>query len=291
MISPFVLHRPATLQDALSVVQQHGEEAKVLAGGSELILLCKMGLLRPRHLIDIKGISGLDRVELDPRTHALRVGGLVTHRALETSLLVQERFPVLAAMERQVANVRVRNVGTLAGNLCFAEPHADPGSLLLAYQATVKASSVRGDRSLEMADFFLDYYKTALGDDEILTEIEIPELKGNFTGTYLRFCPGERPIVGLALLLAWKDGVCEESRLVLGCVGPRPIRASEIEEDLRGRSPDEISAKALAVGAKAAFLCDPLPDIWGSVEYKRQIVKTLVSRGLEQLCEEGAAHE
>jgi carbon-monoxide dehydrogenase medium subunit len=291
MISSFVLHRPATLQDALFLVQQYGEEAKVLAGGSELILLCKMGFLRPRHLIDIKGISGLDRVELDPRTHALRVGGLVTHRALETSPLVQERFPVLAAMERQVANVRVRNVGTLAGNLCFAEPHADPGSLLLAYQARVKASSVRGDRSVEIADFFLDYYKTVLGDDEILTEIEIPELKGNVTGTYLRFCPGERPIVGLALLLAWKDGVCEESRLVLGCVGPRPIRASEIEEDLRERSPDEISAKALAVGAKAAFLCDPLPDIWGSVEYKRQIVKTLVSRGLEQLCEEGAAHE
>lgn len=291
MISPFVLHRPATLQDALSLVQQYGEEAKVLAGGSELILLCKMGFLRPRHLIDIKGIDGLDRIELDPRTHVLRVGGLVTHRALETSTLVRDRFPVLAAMERQVANVRVRNVGTLAGNLCFAEPHADPGTLLLAYQATVKASSVRGDRSLEMADFFLDYYKTALGDDEILTEIEIPELKGNFTGTYLRFCPGERPSIGLALLMAWKNGVCENCRLVLGCVGPKPIRATEIEENLRGKSADEVSAKALELGTRAALLCDPLPDVWGSVEYKRQIVKALVSRGLEQLCKRDAVHE
>src|SRR5574341_74597 len=111
MIPSFVLHRPATLEEALSLLHQYGEEAKILAGGSELILLCKMGLLRPAHLIDIKSISGLDCVELDPKMHLLRVGGLATHRALELSPIVRERFPVLADMERQLANVRIRNVG------------------------------------------------------------------------------------------------------------------------------------------------------------------------------------
>ncbi|MBI4526265.1 MAG: xanthine dehydrogenase family protein subunit M [Deltaproteobacteria bacterium] len=291
MISPFTLHRPSTLEEALSLLQRYGEEAKVLAGGSELILLCKMGFLRPAHLIDIKGISGLDRIELDPETRRVRVGGLVTHRALELSAVVRERLPVLAALERQVANVRIRNVGTLAGNLCFAEPHADPGALLMACDARVKASSVRGDRSLSISDFFVDDYQNALEQDEILTEIEIPELKDNFTGTYLRFCPAERPTVGVALLMAWSNGVCEDARLALGCLGPKPIRAAEVEGNLRQRSSEQILANAWELGAKAALLCDPSPDLWGSVEYKRQIVKTLVSRAVEQLCKRDAAYE
>jgi len=291
MISPFTLHRPTTLDQALALLADHGEEARILAGGSELVLLLKMSFLRPGHLVDIKGIGGLDQIELGPETEMLRIGGLVTHRMLENSGLVREHFPVLATMERQLANVRVRNVGTIGGNLCFAEPHADPGTLLMAYQAKVKTRSVREERSMEIGDFFVDYYKTALQQDEILTAIEIPRLKENFKGTYLRFCPGERPTVNLALFLAWESGLCSDARLALGCVDAKPIRGKEIEEDLRGKAADEITAKALEVGAKAAQLCDPLPDIWGSVEYKRQIVKTLVSRGLEQLCEEGAAHE
>lgn len=291
MISPFTLHRPTTVEGALALLNGHGEEAKILAGGSELVLIFKMGFLRPAHVIDLKGVPGLDHIELDPTANAIRIGGLVTHRGLETSDLVREHFPVLAEMERQVANVRVRNVGTIGGNLCFAEPHADPGTLLLAYQARVKARSTRGERSIGIGDFFVDYYKTALKEDEILTEIEIPRLNENYSGTYLRFCPGERPTVSLALLLAWRDGVCEDGRLALGCVGPTPIRAREIEEELRGKSADEILAQASEVGAGAALLCDPLPDLWGSVEYKRQIVKALVCRGLERLCERGAVRE
>jgi len=291
MISPFTLHRPTTLDQALAVLCDHGEEARILAGGSELVLLLKMNLLNPGHLVDIKGVYGLDEIEFDPETEVLRVGGLVTHRMIETSGIVRERFPVLASVERQLANVRVRNVGTIGGNLCFAEPHADPGTLLMAYQAKVKTRSVRGERSIEIGDFFVDYYKTALKQDEILTEIEIPRLSENFKGTYLRYCPGERPTVNLALFVAWESGLCSDARLVLGCMDAKPIRGKEIEEDLRGKAADEITAKALEVGVKAAQLCDPLPDIWGSVEYKRQIVKTLVSRGLEQLCAEGADHE
>lgn len=289
MISPFTLHQPDSLEAACSLLSQYGEEAKILAGGSELLLLLKMGLTSPGHLIDIKGIPGLDSIHFDPNTQLLHIGALVTHRTLELSPAAREHFPLLVQMERQLASVRVRNVGSLAGNLCFAEPHADPGTLLLAYLARIKARSARGERTIECSDFFLDYYKTALEGDEILTGIEIPKVGENFLGTYLRFCPGERPTATVALLMEWKDGGCENLRLVMGCVGPTPIRAEEIEEGLGRRSAEEIMAKAEEAAKKAALLCDPLDDFWGSVDYKRQIVKSLILRALSQLCRERLA--
>jgi carbon-monoxide dehydrogenase medium subunit len=290
VISPFFLHKPSTLEEASSILAEHGEEAKILAGGSDLVLLFKMGLARAKHVVDLKGLGGLDRVEFDSKRKVLRVGALVTHRMLETSSAVREYYPIFAAMERQVANVRVRNVGTLGGNLCFAEPHADPGTLLLAYQAEVKARSRSGERTLRIDDFFVDYYQTDLREDEILTEVEIPLLGDNFCGTYRRFCPGERLTVGMALLIEWQDRICRDVRLALGCVGPRPIRAREVEEALRGKPAEEISAKALEAGERAASLVDPPPDVWGSTDYKRQIVKVLVSRGLQDLCRRRTLH-
>jgi len=291
MISPFRLHQPDTIKSATAILAQHGEEARILAGGSELILVLKLGLASPGHIVDITEISGLNHLEYDSRGRYLRIGPLVTHRSLERSEIVHGHFPLLEQMEHQVANVRVRNVGTLVGNLCFADPHSDPATLLSTYQARVKLSSAKGERDLDISDFFMDYYKTALEEDEILTTVEVPKPEDHFSGTYLRFCPGERPIVGVALLIGWKDGGCEEIRLVLGCVGPTPIRAREVEESLCGISADEILAKAAEAGERAAFLSDPLADIWGSVEYKRQIVKTLVIRALSQLCQRRTVHE
>lgn len=285
----FVLHQPDSIEGASTLLTQHGEEAKILAGGSELILLLKLGVTDCRHLIDVKGIPNLDRLHYDSTAQLLRIGPLVTHRVIECSKEVQEHFPLLVDMERQVANVRIRNIGTLAGNLCFAEPHADPGTLLVAYQARIKARSPEGERTLEVSDFFVDFYETALDKNEVLSEIEIPKLGPNFSGTYLRFCPGERPIVGLALIVGWNGEGAEEIRIVLGCVGPKPLRAAEVEEGLTGKPADEILARSTEAGEKAALLCDPTEDIWGSVEYKRQIVKTLVTRGLSELCQRKAA--
>lgn len=291
MISPFTLHQPDSLEAACSLLSQYGEETKILAGGSELILLLKMGLTTPGRLIDIKGIPGLGSIHFDSKTGVLHIGALVTHRTLELSPAARAHFPLLVEMERHVASVRVRNVGSLGGNLSFADPHADPGTLLLAYLARIRARSARGERTIECSDFFLDYYKTALEEDEILTGIEIPKVGDNFSGTYLRFCPGERPTATVALLMEWKDGGCENLRLVIGCVGPRPIRAEEIEEGLGRRSAEEIMAKAEEAAKKAALLCDPLDDFWGSVDYKRQIVKSLILRALSQLCRERLASQ
>jgi carbon-monoxide dehydrogenase medium subunit len=182
----------------------------------------------------------------------------------------------------------VRNVGTVAGNLCFAEPHADPGTLLLAYGARIKTRRSGRARTLPMSDFFADYYETNLDKDEILTDIEVPKVGKNFTGAYLRFCPGERPMAAVGLLVGWNSKGAEDIRLVLGCVGPTPLRAAEVEQKLLGRSTKEIAGDAVQAGAEAAQLCDPIEDVWGSKEYKRQIVKTLVARALQQACDKRA---
>jgi carbon-monoxide dehydrogenase medium subunit len=285
MLSPFVLHQPRSLPEALSVLSEHNGDSNILAGGSELLLLLKMNLISAKHIVDIKKIPGLHRLDLDPQGKTLHVGPLVTHRTLETSELINERFPLLAEMERDLANVRIRNVGTLAGNLCFAEPHADPGALLAAYDAVVTLSSAERERRVAIKDFFTDYYETALQKNELLTDIEIPKLADDFRGHYLRFCPGEWPMVTVALLTRWTGGTCAEARLGLGCVGPKPIRVTEFEEVTRGRSTEELVTKADEFGAIAARSCDPLADLWGSAEYKRQVVKNLVREGLRSQCQ------
>jgi len=252
MIHPFVLHRPESLSTALSLIADLKDETRVLAGGSELVLLFKMGLARSDHIIDIKRVAGLNRLEFDPFTNVLHVGPLVTHRLLEKSNVVKQHFPLMVEMERSLANVRIRNIGTLAGNLCFAEPHADPAALLLVYDAVVKLQNSARERRVRIGDFFTDYYQTVLEKDELMTEIEIPKVEANFRDTYARFCPGERPIVSAALLIAWKDGTCLEARFGLGCVGPKPIRVSECEEWLRGKSAEEIITRTDAIGTSAA---------------------------------------
>ncbi len=278
------------MSGALALLAEHPEETRVLAGGSELILLFKMGLAAAKHVVNIKKIPGLARLDYDAGAKMLRVGPLVTHRALEKSALVREHFPLIVEMEMQLANVRIRNVGTLAGNISFAEPHADPGTLLTAYGAKVKVRSIAGERALSMGDFFVDYYQTALKSDELVTEIEIPKPAENCDGVYLRYCPGERPMVGVAAFLEWKNGACANARVALGCVGPTPIRATEVEQSLAGKARAEILAEAERLGEKAADMSQPLEDVWGSVEYKRQIVKTLVARGLAKLCGEHRNH-
>ena len=180
MITPFTLHRPQSLREASSLLSEFKGDARVLAGGSELILLLKMGLAQVGHIIDIKRISGLGGLEYDAGTKRLRIGPLVTHRTLEKSELVRNHFPLIVVMEKQLANVRIRNVGTLAGNLCFAEPHADPGTLLVAHNAAVTLCGGEGERVLNLEDFFLDYYETVLRNDELVAEITIPETRGKW---------------------------------------------------------------------------------------------------------------
>lgn len=283
MILPFVLHQPDSIEAAGALLSRYGRDAKLLAGGSELILLFKLGLASSPHVIDLKKIGGLNGMEFDERSQVLSIGALVTHRTIEQSPVVSDHFPLLIEMERTLANVRIRNVGTLAGNLCFAEPHADPGTLLLAYGTNIRVRSTRGERILGLADFFVDYYSTALAEDELVTAIEVSKLPPNSSAAFLRFCPAERPMANVAVAIGWSDGVAKDVRVALGCVGSKPLRVTIVEEGLKGKTAGEIAARSVKAAEEAASLCDPLEDLWGSVEYKRQVVRTLVLDGLSRV--------
>ncbi|MBI2986596.1 MAG: xanthine dehydrogenase family protein subunit M [Deltaproteobacteria bacterium] len=284
MLRPFELVEPTSLSETFGCLEHHGEEAKVYAGGSELLVAMRLGLLHSKMLVNIKHVPGMDQLELE--NGSLRVGSLVTHRRVETSALVRERFPLIARMESKVANVRVRNVGTLGGNLAFAEPHSDPATLFLVYGAEVVLQSSRGQRRIPLSEFFVGPYETVMEPAEILVEIRIPSFPQGMKGAYIRWGVLERPALNVAVgaRLA-EDRLLEAVRVAVGCVGPIPIRLQQLEESLRGM---ELSAAYQHIGSSGTAVRQwlaPVSDIFGSDDYKVYMVKTLLQRALRQAVE------
>src|SRR5215472_2972526 len=192
----FRIHQPETIAEASQMLAEFGENGRLYAGGTELLLAMKHDLLRYQHLVDVKIIPGLNKIEL--RNGALMIGSTATHRAIERSPIVKENLPVLADMETHVANVRVRASGTLGGNLCFAEPHSDPPTLLLALGAKAHIQGKTTSRAIGIDRLITCSYETSLGADEILVGIEIPLPAKSRRAAYLKFQLHERPTLGLA---------------------------------------------------------------------------------------------
>ena len=281
MLRPFELHRPGTVAEACDLLARLGEDAVAYAGGTELLLLMKEGLLRPRHLVDVKRI-GLDTIgDGDGR---VVIGATVTHRAVERARLVHERLPILASVARHVANVRVRNVGTVGGNLAFADPHSDLATLFLALDATVDLVSPRGRRTLSLDDFVRGPWETARAADELLTSVTVPP-GARRAAAYVKFGMHERPTLGIAVVLALEADAggptrVSDARVAIGCVNPRPARAPEAEERLRGcdvAALEDVVADAASLAAAAA---DPADDLHGSADYKREMVAVFTRRAL-----------
>ena len=278
MLRPFEIHEPRTVEEASVLLAQFGFDAAIYAGGTELLLIMKEGLAHFPHLVNIKTIPGLDEIALSAEGDELQIGPLATHWDLERSPIVRKHAPLLAEVESQVANTRVRAVGTIGGNLCFAEPHSDLATLLLAWGATLELSSSEAQRVLAAADFTLGLFETARQPNEILTRIRLPLLSENTAGAYRKFSTHERPMATVAALLEVKDGIIEDVRLAVGSVGPLPIRASEAEALLRGQS---IEGATFASAAElAAAASDPMDDLHGSADYKRQLVRVLTAQAL-----------
>ncbi len=286
MIKDFNYHVPITVKEALAWLAQHGDEAKVIAGGQSLLVLMKQGLIAPQYLIDIKGIAALDYIKFDEKK-GLKVGSLTSHRAIESSPVVRKEFGVLAQMEQGLASIQIRNCGTIGGNLCHADPAGDPAPPLIALRANARIAGPHGERSLPLEEFFRDYYETALQTDEILAAIQVPKPAPRTGTAYTKFAlmAGDHPIVGVAvsLTLGSRDGVCDDARIVLGAVAPVPMRAQRAEKVLAGKViNDEVIEEAARIAAEESR---PTSDVHGSEEYRKELVRVLVKRVAKEAIE------
>jgi carbon-monoxide dehydrogenase medium subunit len=266
----------------LHLLAEHGDEAKVLAGGQSLIPVMKLRLAAPAHLVDI-GRLGLDTIaEADGR---LTIGALARHRDLERSDLLEARYPVMAAAAPLISDPIVRNLGTIGGSLCHADPAGDWGSVMIALQGSVVLRSARGERELPISEFFQDTFTTALEPDEILTEVRVPQPAGPSGGTYLKLerKVGDFATVASAIHLSLSDGMIERAGIGLTAVGSKNLQATDAEASLAGAEPTE--AAFAEAGRLAAEASSPVTDVRGSADYKRHVVDVYVRRGLDRALE------
>lgn len=281
-LPPFELHRVDTVAEATATLAELGDDAVLYAGGTELLLLMKLGLASYRHLVDVKPIAELQGIAVTD-DGVLHVGGGVRHRAIERSPLVAAGWPVLAEMERWVANIRVRTVGTLGGNLAFADPHSDPATFLLAADAAVVLGRGEGRRRVPMAEFVLGPYDTALEAGELIVRVEVPPVPEGAAMAHLRFAFHERPAATVSVLARVAGGEIAEARVAIGSVGLQPVRAADAERLLVGLRVDDLDPAVLrAAGEAAAVAAEPDDDANGSAEYKANLVAVLVGRAFRQ---------
>jgi carbon-monoxide dehydrogenase medium subunit len=280
MLRRFRLDEPESVKEASELLQRFGDSAKVYAGGTELLLAMKEGLVHYERLVNIKKLA-LNQVGQNNGT--ITIGALCTHHQLEISPVLQQHLPALVRLEHNVANVRVRETGTFGGNLCFAEPHADPGVLLLALGAKLVADNGSTQREIPAEEFFVDAYETSLSADEILTAVHVPIPTGNSGLAYLKFGYLERPSVGVAVALRLngaRSGI-EDIRIAVGCAGPSPKRVPEAEQMLRGKSTEAAAQSLAEAGEVAGRAAEAIGDLHGSQEYKEHIVAVLLKRGYQ----------
>jgi len=275
----FDVLQPRSIEEATSLLHQHGEDARVLAGGQSLLLMIRSALLKPRVLLSLGHLDSLTQITVTPDGN-LAIGALATHRQISSSALVCERAPMLREAATRVGSTPVRNFGTIGGNLCHNEAGSDPPPVLLALDANVECISVRGKRRIPFSEFPTSYFETCIEPDEILMGIEVPPLPAASQGVYLKHTnrSGDLAIVGVAAVLKLKNGICEELRLALGGVGPIPFRASRAEQLVQEKTLDDSLIEEAA--AVAAEMSDPISDAHASADYRRKMVRVFVKRAI-----------
>lgn len=290
MIPRFALARPRSLAEAFDAFEASGGDAAWLAGGTELLQVMKMGLAQFGTLIDIKAIPDLRGLGQTP-DGALRIGALTTHRELERSSLVGEALPGLAALEARVANVRVRNTGTIGGNLAFAEPHSDPATFFLACDATVRLVGSRGRRELGIGDFVQGPLWTAREADELLLDIAVPPRAAATGRAYEKIAFFERPAASVAVRLSVVDGAIGEATIAVGSLTEVPTLVPDGAAAFRGA---EARPEALAAPVRAAVEAfgglDVVADLNGSADYKRHLAGILLAQAAQRALTEATAH-
>ena len=280
---PFEYRTPKSLKEVHATLKEFGSDAKLIAGGTSLVIMMRQRLVRPNCLVSLRSVRGLNSIEISDG--GTRIGGLATHREVESSSLLRRRLPLVAETYHHVATIRVRNMATVGGGLAHADPNQDPPPTLIALGATVKATSVDSSRVIPLDEFFTDYYETVLKPDEIVTEVFIPKMAPNSAGAYLKFLPRTADdyatVSAAAVLTLDKSGkTINDVRIALGSVGVTPIRATAAEAVLRGQP---LKAEAFVeAGEKAKEAVDPVSDFRGSAAYKKEMAGVFVRRALEK---------
>jgi carbon-monoxide dehydrogenase medium subunit len=274
---------PQSLDEVLSLLAQHGDDAKVLAGGQSLIPLMKFRFAAPKLVVDINRVPGLDGIE--ERDGALRIGARARHNQIADADVVKAGWPLIAACAPLVADPLVRNLGTIGGSLVHADPGGDWGSAMLALNAEIVARSTGGERTIPVAGLFEGTYTTTLRPDELVTEIRVPKPAGPAGGAYLKLerKVGDFATVAAAVQLELANGTVKRAGIALTAVGATNIKATAAEESLVGAEPTE--AAFAEAGRLAGEAADPATDVRGTAEYKREVVRVYVQRGLARALE------
>jgi len=277
--APFDYHAPGSLAEAIGLLQQHGDDAKVLSGGQSLLPLLKLRLASAVHLVDIGRIPGLDYIKEEGGY--LKIGGRTRESALERSDLIKTKYPILHDTALVIADPIVRNRATVGGNLAHADPANDHPATMLALGAEVVVTGPGGQRTIPIDRFITGIFTTALQPSEILTEIRVPTPPARSGGAYVKL---ERKVGDFATAAAaaqvtlGADGKVERAGIALTSAGPTPVKATDAEKFLQGKTPDAATiAEAARLSGKAA---SPSADRRGSVEYKREMARVLTARAL-----------
>ena len=289
----FQFHTPASLDDALAMLQRYGDDARLLAGGTALVLQMKQRFAQPAHVIGLRPLSraaGLGEVA-ETGDGGLRIGALCTLGRLEAHPLLRSHAPLLAAAIARVATRRIRAMATIGGGLVNGDPSQDTPPVLIALDAAVELTSPAGVRTIPAEDLFIDYYETDVAPGEVLTAVLVPPRPPGAGAAYLKFLPRTADdyatVSAAAVVRRGPGNVCREARIVLGAAGPTPIRARAAEDLLRGQ---ELTAEAIrAAAATVPDAVDPLDDFRGSADYKREMAAVFTRRAVTQALDSGAA--
>jgi carbon-monoxide dehydrogenase medium subunit len=276
----FEYHAPATVEEAVKLVGQHGDDCKILSGGQSLIPVLKLRLAAPAVIVDIGRIKELKAIKVDGAT--IRIGANATHAEIAASAELQQHCPLLCETAAQIGDQQVRNRGTIGGSLTHADPAADWPAAILALNAEIVARSSRGERVIKAADFFVDMMTSAVQPDEIVTEIRVPKPAQPKAAVYLKVPQSASgfAVVGVAAQLKINNGQCEDISIGVTGLAPKAFRASSVEAALRGQAIDDAAVKAAAEKADAEA-ADAMEDIHASGDYRRHLARVYARRAVQ----------